>query len=225
MQSFWSRLSGGLRQFAAGRAWVWILLAAPMVMMLTFLALMASEQGDTVQRPAPVRVSGEAAIGGPFELVAHTGETVTDQTFRGKALLIYFGYTYCPDVCPFSLQILASAMDRLSEEERSAFQPLLITVDPERDTVDQLAQYVTSPAFPDGLIGLTGSPEQVAAAAGAYRVAYRRAGEGDDYLMDHSSIIYLMDAEGNFVDIFAHGSDPQMIAARLQDFLEQNRSS
>lgn len=225
MPSLWSRISGGLNRFLEGRAWVWILLAAPMVMVLTFITLMANENGDTVTRPAAVRVSGEAAIGGPFELVAHTGETVTNEDFEGKAMLIYFGFTYCPDVCPFSLQIMAAALNQLSEDERAQFQPLLISIDPQRDTVEQMALYVESPAFPENLIGLTGSEAQVSAAASAYRVAYMRSGEGDDYLMDHSSIIYFMDENGRFVDIFSHGTEPATVAARLQDFLEQNRSS
>lgn len=227
MQSLLEALRNGLGRLAGAlagnRAWVWVLLAAPMVMMLTFLMLAARDQGqgDTVVRPAAVRVSGEADIGGPFTLVDHTGATVTEQTYRGRPMLIYFGYTYCPDICPYSLQLLAIALDQMPEEERAQFQPILITVDPERDTVEAMAQYVTSNAFPDGLIGLTGSQEQVAAAAQAYRVAYRRAGEGDDYLMDHSSIVYLMNSEGRFVDIFTDGFDPAMAAQRLQDFLEE----
>ena len=214
-----------LRGMARERAWVWLVLAAPMVMMLTFFTLMAMESGDTVNRPAPVRVSGEADIGGPFTLVNHLGETVTDEDFRGKAMLIYFGFTYCPDVCPFSMQIMDLALERLSEEERAHFQPILISIDPERDTVEQMAQYVSSPAFPDNLIGLTGTQEQVAAAAAEYRVAYRRSGEGDDYLMDHSSIIYFMDFEGKFYNIFAHGTDPETVARGLQDFLEEEGAS
>lgn len=227
MQSLLEVLRNGLGRFASvlagSRAWVLVLLAAPMVMMLTFLTLAMRDQGqsDAVARPAPVRVSGEADIGGPFTLVDHTGATVTEQSYRGRPMLIYFGYTYCPDICPYSLQLLAIALDQLSVEERAQFQPILITVDPERDTVDAMAQYVTSNAFPDGLIGLTGTLEQVTAAAAAYRVAYRRAGEGDDYLMDHSSIVYLMNSEGRFVDIFTDGFDPSMAAQRLQDFLEE----
>lgn len=225
MQSLWSRLSGGLSRFIEGRAWVWILLAAPMVMVLTFITLMANESGDTVTRPSAVRVSGEAAIGGPFELVTHTGQTVTHEDFQGKPMLIYFGFTYCPDVCPFSLQIMARALEMMPEAERDRFQPMLITIDPERDTVENMALYVDSPAFPENLIGLTGTPEQIAAAAGAYRVAYRRSGEGDDYLMDHTSIIFFMDSEGRFVDIFPDDTPPAVIAARLQDFLEHNGAS
>jgi protein SCO1/2 len=209
------------------RSVIWLLIAAPAVLMIAFFTLMLTDGDRGQPRQAGVRISGEADIGGPFTLVDHTGATVTDADFRGKAMLIYFGYTFCPDICPASLQVMAAALDRLDPEERARIQPILITVDPQRDTVDQLAQYVSSPAFPDGLVGLTGSEEQVAEAARAYRVAFRRAGEAgsDDYLMDHTSIVFLMDSGGGFADVFTHGTDPQAMAARLQDFLEEDGSS
>lgn len=209
------------------RAWIWLIIALPMVVVIGFFTLMLNDPGQRESRYAVTRTSGEALVGGPFTLVDQTGQTVTDADFHGRAMLIYFGYTYCPDVCPFSLQIMAAALDQLDPDVRARIQPILITIDPERDTVDQLAQYVTSPAFPSGLVGLTGTPEQIAAVAGAYRVAFRRSeGEAeDDYLMDHSSIVYLMDSQGRFVDVFAHGSDPQTMAGRLQEFLEEEGSS
>lgn len=211
------------------RPLIWLLIAAPAVLMISFFTLMLRDGGPAETRTAGTRVSGEAAIGGPFELVDQTGRTVTEADFAGRAMLIYFGYTYCPDVCPFSLQQMAAALDQLSPEDRAFYQPVLITVDPERDTVEQLSQYVTSPAFPDGLAGLTGSHAQIEAVTDAYRVVYRRApgenGEGENYLMDHSSIIYLMGPDGEFVDVFTHGSDPRTIAARLQDFVEEARAS
>ena len=210
------------------RPWVWILLAAPMVLVISFFVMMLTDSGERQIRSAPTRVSGEAAIGGPFTLVNHLGETVTDESFRGRAMLIYFGFTYCPDICPFSLQIMAAAMEQLTPEERARVQPLLITVDPRRDTVEQLAQYVDSPAFPENLMGLTGTEEQVREAAAQYRVVYRINDEDDpeNYLVDHSSIIYLMGSDGRFVDdVFAHGSDPASVASRLQQFLEEEDAS
>tara|TARA_R110001606_G_scaffold84779_4_gene192658 strand:- start:1645 stop:2298 length:654 start_codon:yes stop_codon:yes gene_type:complete len=214
------------------RAWIWLIIALPMIVVIGFFTLMLTDPGQREARRAPTRTSGEALIGGPFTLVDQTGQVVTEADFRGRAMLIYFGYTYCPDVCPFSLQIMAAALEQLEPEQRARIQPILITIDPQRDTVDQLAQYVASPAFPPDLAGLTGTPEQIADVAGAYRVAFRRSpGEdgqddtGDDYLMDHSSIVYLMDFEGRFVDVFSHGSDPQTMAARLQEFLEEEGSS
>ena len=209
------------------RAWIWLIIALPLVVMVGFFTLMLTDPGQREARRAPTRTSGEALIGGPFTLVDQTGQTVTDADFHGRAMLIYFGYTYCPDVCPFSLQLMAAALDQLDPHARARIQPILITIDPQRDTVDQLAQYVTSPAFPSDLVGLTGTAEQITAVTGAYRIAFRRSeGEAeDDYLMDHSSIVYLMDSQGRFVDVFTHGSDPQIIAERLQEFLEEEGSS
>lgn len=206
------------------RPLLWLLIAAPTVLLIAFFSqILMNDDSQQVRRGA-IRTSGEAQIGGPFELVDQTGATVTHETYSGKLMLIYFGYTYCPDACPFSLQIMAAAMDRLTTSERARIQPILISFDPERDTVEQMARYVSSPAFPDGLVGLTGTQEQIAAAARAYRVVYQRAedaGSGD-YLMDHSSFIYLMDADGVFVDVFPPGVDPVDVAAHLQDFLEEN---
>jgi len=140
-------------------------------------------------------------------------------------MLIYFGFTYCPDVCPMSLQVMAQALEELEESERAQFQPLLISLDPERDTPEALAQYIETPVFPEGLVGLTGSPDQIAGVAGAYRVYYARA-EADasmaEYLIDHSSLIYLMDRQGRFVEVFPHATAPERIAERLQRFLQED---
>jgi protein SCO1/2 len=181
-------------------------------------------------RPQPtsgeVTSSGRADIGGPFTLVDETGTTVTEADFLGRPMLIYFGFTYCPDICPFSLQVIAAALDELPAEQRAEFQPILITVDPERDTPEQLALYVSSDAFPDNLTGLTGTPEQIAAVAAEYRVIYRRVLEEgapeDTYTMDHTSLIYLMDRQGEFHSVYAHGTPPGQLARGLQDFLEEN---
>lgn len=176
-------------------------------------------------RTGGVRTSGEAAIGGPFTLIDHHGNTVSEADFHGKAMLIYFGFTYCPDVCPMSLQLMGAALDQLPDDQAGEFQPILISVDPERDTPDQLASYVSSPSFPEGLIGLTGSPEQVREAANAYRVYYSKAQTDSsvaEYLIDHSSFIYLMDREGRFADIFPDNLAPAQIAERLQHFLEDH---
>ncbi|OLF75347.1 photosynthetic protein synthase I [Maricaulis sp. W15] len=206
------------------RSMLWLLIAAPTIVLIIVFSVLLSQGGERQERRAEVRTSGEALVGGPFELVDHTGATVTQDSYAGKAMLIYFGYTYCPDICPFSLQVMAAAMDQLDADERARIQPILITVDAERDTHEQMASYVSSPAFPDGLVGLTGNEDQIAAVARAYRVVYQRAeddGSGD-YLMDHSSIIYLMDNDGRFVDVFSSNIDPRDLAQRLQDFLEDN---
>lgn len=206
------------------RPLLWLLIAAPTVLLIAFFTLYLTQPGEVVERRSGVRITGEALVGGPFELIDQTGASVTQEAYAGKVMLIYFGYTYCPDVCPFSLQIMAAAMDQLDAGQQARIQPILITVDPERDTPEQMARYVSSPAFPDGLVGLTGSEEQIAAVARAYRVVYQRAEEdsSSDYLMDHSSIIYVMDGDGRFVDLFTSGVDPRDVALRLQDFLEEN---
>jgi len=138
-------------------------------------------------------------IGGPFALVDGDGHTVTDGDFRGKYLLVYFGYTYCPDVCPTTLNAVAGALDRLGKKAER-LQPLFITVDPRRDTPAVIKQYTA--AFTPRLLGLTGTATQIAAVAKEYRVYYaeHRTGPGpDDYSVDHSSILYLMGPDGRFV--------------------------
>jgi protein SCO1/2 len=142
------------------------------------------------------QASASSEIGGPFTLTDATGKQVTDQDFRGKYLLIYFGYTFCPDVCPTTLNEIAAALDKLGPKG-DHIAPLFITVDPKRDTPPVIRQYVT--AFSPRLIGLTGPQDQIATVEKEYRVyaAEHRTGPGpDDYSMDHSSIIYLMGPDG-----------------------------
>lgn len=211
--------------FSRQPVWIYALLAGVAALAIMFGVLMLT---GTRESGPIVRTSGQAQIGGPFTLVNQDGETVTDEDFRGKAMLIYFGFTYCPDICPFSLQTMDAALAQLGEAERALVQPILISVDPRRDTPEAMAAYVQSDAFPDGLIGLTGTPEQVAQVAGEYRVIYRETEEGQEdesYLVDHTSFIYLMDFEGEFVTVFSHGHTPRAIADALQDFLDQERSS
>jgi protein SCO1/2 len=153
-------------------------------------------------------------VGGPFSLIDGDGRPVTDQTWHGKYMLVYFGYTYCPDVCPTTLTNLSDALDKLGAKA-DRLQPLFITVDPKRDTPPVVKQYAA--AFGPRIIGLTGSAEQIAAAAKAYRVYYaeHRTGTGpDDYSMDHSSVLYLMGPDGRFIaPLRADQTGPEMAAA------------
>lgn len=162
------------------------------------------------------RTTGQALVGGPFELVDHSGKTVRDSDFRGQYMLIYFGFAHCPDVCPSALQVMSAALDKIgSEAER--ITPIFISVDPERDTPESLAAYVS--AFHPKLVGLTGSPEAVSKAATAYRVFYRKVqdpGSAGDYTVDHSSIIYFMDPDGRFITHFTHGTPVDVMAEKLQ---------
>ena len=152
-------------------------------------------------------------VGGPFTLIDGDGKTVTDRTWRGKYMLVYFGYTFCPDVCPTTLSAVADALDKLGSKA-DLIQPLFITVDPRRDTPPVVKQYAA--AFGPRVIGLTGSPEQIAAAAKAYRVYYaeHRTGPGpDEYSMDHSSVLYLMGPDGRFIQpVRADQSGPELAA-------------
>ena len=153
-------------------------------------------------------------IGGPFELVdTRDGKTVTDQNFKGKWLLVYFGYTHCPDACPTALNDLSLALDKLGDK-RQAMAPLFITIDPERDTADVMKDYVAS--FAPDIVGLTGSTDQIGQAEKEYRVyAAKHPTKDGGYDMDHSSIIYVMDPSGRFVTNFTHETDPDQMAAKL----------
>ena len=156
-----------------------------------------------------------ARIGGPFRLVDGDGRTVTDASFRGKWMLVYFGYTHCPDACPTALQDIATAFDRLGPDERKRVQAVFITVDPARDTPAVMKDYVS--AFGPAIVPLSGQPEAIAQAEKQYLVYAAKHPTGDgDYEMDHSSIIYVMDPQGRFVTNFTHETSPEQIAERLK---------
>lgn len=143
-------------------------------------------------------------IGGPFALIDHTGQPRTDTDFRGKLLLIYFGYTNCPDICPADLMQIGLAMNGLGPAGE-AVQPLFITLDPERDTAARLADYV--PLFHPRLIGLTGSAEEIRRVALVFKVYYAKyPPDSTDYLVDHSSFVYLIDGAGNYIGFFPPGT-------------------
>jgi protein SCO1/2 len=162
---------------------------------------------------------GTPAIGGPFTLTDQNGRQVTEADFKGKPTLIYFGFTYCPDVCPTSLLLMQTAIEQLGKDAERRVNMVLITVDPERDTPAVLKDYVGN--FGPTMIGLTGTPEQIAAAAKAFRVYYRKveSKDGAPYLMDHSSIFYLLDRRGQFVRHFTHQSRAEDIAAAVMSLL------
>lgn len=160
---------------------------------------------------------GTALVGGPFTLTDQTGKRVTDADFRGKYMLIFFGFTYCPDVCPTELQVMSAALDQLGPAGDN-IQPVFITIDPERDTPEAIKAFISN--FHPRMVGLTGSPAEIAAVAKAYRVYYARAKgyeTAKDYLMDHSTILYLMGPDGTFVRHFTYGTDVKAIADGLKD--------
>lgn len=161
------------------------------------------------------------AIGGPFELVDHTGAPFTDRDLLGKPFVVFFGFTFCPDACPLALTKTAIALDSLGDDA-DRFRTVFISIDPERDTPEQLALYVQANGFPKDLIGLTGSPEQIASVAQAYRVHYKKIESEETtggYLMEHSTVLYLMDARGRFAGVFTHASNPDEIAQGLREHI------
>lgn len=163
--------------------------------------------------------SGVALVGGPFTMVNQKGETVTDKTFLGKPMLLFFGFTFCPDVCPTELQVMATALTEM-EASGADIQPILVTVDPERDTPEVMAAYVSN--FGERFTGLTGSPAQIAEMAQTYRVFYAKQQNKADpknYQMDHSAIIYLMGADGKFLKYFSYSTDAKALAAGLKQAL------
>jgi len=157
-------------------------------------------------------------IGGPFSLTDQNGTVRQEADFRGKLMLVYFGYTYCPDICPATLLAMSQALDQLGPEA-DQIQPIFITIDPERDTQAQMKLYASN--FHPRLLALTGSAEQVAVAEKAYRVYAKKVTEPGkaDYLMDHSSFIYLMDRDGKLAALISPGADPAAMAAAIRRHL------
>ena len=161
-----------------------------------------------VWRPgAPTPPSGAVAIGGPFQLTDQSGRDVDQRILKGKWSAVFFGYTYCPDVCPTTLQTLATAQQALGARAKD-FQVVFVTVDPARDTPAQLKAYLSSDSFPKGAIGLTGTSQQVAGITHAYGVYFQKQGTGPDYSVNHSSAIYIMNPSGAYDSVISAGLTP-----------------
>ena len=181
------------------------------------VALLPGVQNALMSKGKP-QSTGKALIGGAFTLVDHKGRTVTNESYPGRYKLVYFGFTYCPDICPAGLQVMSAALDEIGKKAAAKIQPLFITVDPERDTPEKMAEYVSS--FYPGLIGLTGTPAQVKKAARAYRIYYTKVKNEDvpgGYTVDHSAFFYLMGPNGDFLRHFAHSVSPDVLAKALRD--------
>ena len=148
-----------------------------------------------------------ATVGGPFELTDQNGKPISDKDLRGKPFLVFFGFTHCPDVCPTALFEVSEILRGLGPDA-DRVGALFVSVDPERDTPQALKDYLSSDGFPQGTIGLTGSPEQIAQAAKVYRAYYEKVGEGDAYTMNHSLTVYLMGPDGKFRTAVAYGMGP-----------------
>ena len=213
-----TRLSSGRKIFVLGI----LLISSFLLVWKTYIGPeFFSKKGNLqVIKEVQVQSIGVPQIGGPFLLVNQDGKTVSETDFFGKYMLVYFGFTYCPDVCPTALTIIEDAFDILGEKSER-ITPVFITVDPERDNPEAMKLYVEH--FHPRQVGLTGSVEQVKEVAKAYKVYFSKTGDGyddDDYFIDHSSITYLMSPTGKFITHFSHGVEAEAMAEKISEILK-----
>jgi protein SCO1/2 len=182
--------------------------------------LLATLPSNTNPTAPTMQATGKALIGGPFSLLDPSGKRVTEKDFAGRPMLVYFGFTHCPDVCPAGLQVIAAALDELGDKAKD-MSALFITVDPERDTPEVIGKYVAS--FHKSIVGLSGSPEDIAAVTKAYRVYAKKVPDETnpgEYNVDHSSFMYLMDGNGEYLRHFPHSVDAKELAQALAKAIE-----
>ena len=195
-------------------------------------AVLASLAAAPIQaQPASTRSASELMdvlmwnrepVGGPFRLVDHAGKARSDADFHGKLVLLYFGFTYCPDVCPTDLASIGVLVEKLGKAGED-LQPLFVTLDPNRDTAERLASYVTF--FHPRMIGLTGDEAQIAQAANAYKVYYAKVPTQHSYTVDHSGYIYLLDRAGRYLGFFPPGTPPDQMAEVIRPLLNSGSGS
>jgi cytochrome oxidase Cu insertion factor (SCO1/SenC/PrrC family) len=200
-----------------------VLLLAPLVAG-SYIGTRAKPADEAPRRADAARLmndlmSGKAGIGGPFTLTDETGKRVSLSDFEGKVVVLYFGYTFCPDVCPTDLHMIATALDALGAD-REKVQPVFITLDPERDTPAQLAMYVKS--FSPRFVALHGDAKQTRAVATAYKVFFEkvRPPGSSQYVIDHTAFTFIIDPQGNYLGYFPPGTGADRMAAALRDVIE-----
>jgi protein SCO1 len=174
----------------------------------------AATGGQTVSE------TGQPSVGGPFTLIDQDGRPVDQTMLDGKWSLVFFGFTWCPEYCPTTLAALKATQDRLGDRADN-LQILFISVDPERDSPSVLKDYLSSDGFPEGVIGLTGTPAQIRAAADAYRAYYKKVGEGEGYTMDHSLTVYLMGPDGKFRSALGGDLGPERSAELIRRVMDR----
>lgn len=192
---------------------IWVILA---ILALAFAGLTGLAVRHGVLGPPQPSV----AIGGPFHLVDQTGRPADEAALKGKWNAVFFGYTFCPEACPTTLLALGQTEKQLGPKAGD-FQTVFISVDPERDTPKVMANYLSNTSFPRRTLGLTGTTQQVAAAARAYHIFYEKAGQGRDYQVNHSTITYLMSPKGRFVCPLRYGATPDELAAKIKTAMQQ----
>ncbi len=164
------------------------------------------------------------AFGGPFSLTGHTGKTITEKTYAGQYKLMYFGFTFCPAICPTELSKMTAALNVLGEDAKK-IQPIFVTVDPERDTVQKMKSYVE--LFHPSLVGLTGTPDQISSMLKSYKIFAAKVDDPNltEYTMDHSSFIYLMAPDGRLLHIFKIGDNADVMATTIRAWLEKENEN
>ena len=196
-----------------------LLLAGACIILAAVLAvgtiMVVNGRGDPGSASRQIGSTGQPDVGGPFQLVNQDGQAVDQTMLDGKWSLVFFGFTYCPDYCPTTLGMLEATKTALGDRADDV-QIIFISIDPERDTPQALKDYLSSDGFPEGVIGLTGTPAQVKAAADAYRAVYQKVGEGEAYTMNHSLTIYLMGPDGQMRSALGHDLGPANAARIIQ---------
>lgn len=188
---------------------------------LTFGLLAAVAQATWPQPATAAQTESDLAIGGPFALTTHKGVRLSDADLRGKPYALFFGFTHCPEVCPTTLFELAGAVAELGPVA-DGLNVVFVTVDPERDTPEYLASYLAT--FNERFIGLRGTPDEVAAVARAFKATYRKVPlEGDDYTMDHTAIVYLIDAQGRYFDRIEYLAPHELQVEKLKRLLDASK--
>ncbi len=198
----------------------WLLFAVVVIAVALLLYASGRDSGEQVVELE--NKTGLPAIGGPFELTDHNGNAVSNKTFAGKYMLVNFGFTYCPDVCPTGLTEISSTLELLGSEA-DKITPIFITVDPARDTPEQLKEYISF--FHPRLVGLTGSERQIKSVTKAYRVYFAKVenkapdADPEDYTVDHTALTYLMGPTGEFKQHFGQGTDAAQMAKRIKEII------
>lgn len=200
-----------------------------LVSSLVLLTACGDNSGQIAKSSGPQNVCSSrssAEIGGPISLINQDGQPVTQEDFKGQYSVVFFGFTYCPDVCPFTLNRIHQALEELPDDVETP-QTIMISIDPERDTPDLIKTYISNDGFPEDIVGLTGSEEDVAAAAKNFVAYYQRAEDTSSsagYTMDHSTLIYLMDENWELKTFFTHESHPTDMASCMASFLPEKES-
>ncbi|WP_303718431.1 SCO family protein [Brevundimonas naejangsanensis] len=199
-----------------------ILFAAACAVIALALGLITMVVVGGRQQAAPTTdaATGQPLVGGPFTLINQDGQAVTEKILEGKWSLVFFGFTYCPDYCPTTLGVLNAVQERMGDKAKD-LQIVFISIDPERDTPQMLKDYLSSDGFPDDVIGLTGTPEQVAQVAREYRAFYQKVGEGEGYTMNHGLTVYLMGPDGKFRSAVAHDLGPSRTVTLIENAMEK----